>query len=120
MSLYPMLTLIDYKPNFKIVYDVDEKGFDFFREKINCDLIEFASMEKGIEAIIDEEGLLKSGNPIFSIMDNGKIKHFGGRIVFTKSEFNHVTGLVTKGFKNKDEIMDFLKDIKVELIGFVK
>lgn len=53
---------------------------------IDADLIEYLDLTDDICLIVDEEGLLKSNNPVYEIRFNGKVHHIAGKFAIGRNE----------------------------------
>lgn len=111
----------------KIEIDTDNFLEDCYKE-INCDLIEYATFGDPYEqdhfnAIVDEEGLLKSGNLIMELeltLIKEKLKlQLCGTVLLGKSKLDEEHGLIDIGLTDNE--IDYLKNnLEVSLIGKTK
>lgn len=104
-----------------------ESTLPFCYKQINTDIVEFTSFfledyNKDYCIIVDEEGLLKSGNPAYRVtldVDGKKyVRELVGVILIGKSGYGeegaYETGLT------KEEADNLVSNLQVELFGFVK
>jgi hypothetical protein len=88
---------------------------DYYRI-IDCDCIDIVNYSPKIAIIVDDEGLLKSDNPVFELLvGNGKSMQLAGKLVFTK---NHCSddGIYQVGLSLGD-LVKLMVNLKIRLIG---
>ncbi len=105
----------------------DNKMLDFCYKEIGCDLIEYATFgdpyeEKHFNAIVDEEGLLKSGNIAMSLelpINNKPIQlDLCGTVLLSKSKLGE-EGLEEVGL-TMEEVEYISKNLEVKVIGVTR
>ena len=99
---------------------VDIEGRNLLRDcykEIGCDLVDMVDIDDKFTAIIDDEGLLKSNNPVFEF-SNG-INLVGNILIATTTEMND-------NFEKElshvsiDNAFEFFMKYKVKPIGMTK
>lgn len=88
-------------------------------DHIGCELVEFVDLPNGIVAIVDEEGLLYSGNPVFKLTNNeGHELHLVGNILIGENEETDDG----KGVKeiSKESFVDFKTNYQITLVGMTQ
>lgn len=89
------------------------KGLEFYYENIGCDIIDIVRISRKTLIICDDEGLLKRGNPIFSILlPNGEEFQIAGTFMIAKKD-----GAKTVGFNSLSDVSKHLSNIKIGIIG---
>lgn len=98
--------IVDFNPRnrLKDYYDL-----------IDCDCIDIVTLSNDVSVIVDDEGFLKSGNPVFEVKYNGYIHQLAGTMVFVKNVYTN-EGIDSSGFDNL-ELCDLLLDLRVKMIG---
>ena len=104
-----------------------ESTLPFYYKQIDTDLVEFTAFNvedynKDYCIIVDEEGLMKSGNPAYKLtlsVDGVEyVRELVGNILIGKSEYGeegaYETGLT------KEEADNLISNLQVELFGFVQ
>lgn len=103
-------------------YNEDKHGskLDFYYDEIETDLIDIVGLEDNIDIIVDDEGLLKPGIPVFELfLGNEGPAHLAGTILLGRRS-ETIDGIDTIGFETQEQVRDVLDNIKVRLIGFTK
>lgn len=103
--------------------DEKEKNLPFYYENIGCNLIEFVQIDREYSLVVDEEGLLKSGNPAWEITLKKSLKpvHVVGRFILVK-DIETDDGMISVGFADENEAMQHYSKLidSIQLIGFVR
>lgn len=76
------------KGRFKMeLVDIHE-GSDYktFRNLIDSDLIDVAEYNENVDIIVDDEGLMVSGNPVIEIQTKWGKRQLAGKLLFLKRE----------------------------------
>lgn len=107
--------IMSYVDGVKEIEKDDKNGNlkDYYRI-IDCDLIDIVNYSEEIAIVVDDEGLLKSGNPVFEInLPNGNQLHLAGTLVFAKDPKNgeSLTGL------DAGEIYNLMMNLDIKVIG---
>lgn len=99
-------------------------NLDFFHEHVasTIDITSFY-IKEGIEndysLVVDDEGLLVSNNPVFKLVYKGEYeRELCGTILVGKNKLDGMN-IDTIGMTKK-EIEDFIKNIKISVIGFTR
>lgn len=120
----------DFIPSVRLSkIEIDTDNFlEVCYKEIGCDLIEYATFgnpyeENHFNAIVDEEGLLKSGNLVMELglILNGEklILQLCGTVLLSKSKLDEEHGLIDIGLTDNE--IDYLKNnLEVSLIGKTK
>lgn len=96
----------------KNIMDISS-NLSFFYNSINCERIDIVSLTDKIDAVVDDEGLLVSDNPVFDI--NG-VHQIAGEFLIGKVKVSE-DATETVGFSSLEEVNQKLKDINVSVIG---
>src|SRR5699024_212006 len=92
---------------------------DFFYKHIDTDIVEFVTLDD-VTIIVDEVGLLKTGNPVMEVViGEHEPLQLAGTIVFGQTKFTD-EGLEVVGFDTDAEAFKFTEDFGFSLLGFVK
>src|SRR5690625_2440196 len=87
-----------------------------FYQHINCSSIEVTDITKDIDVIVDDEGLLVSGNPVLEVVHKkhpDRIHHLAGVLLFGKNKVSD-DGVETVGFSNEHEAGEFIRNLKIK------
>lgn len=111
----------------QLVLFTEEKGFQsmmFTNEEsvvkledmyklLNCNMVELVRLDNNIDAWVDEEGLLKSNNPVHEFSIGGNEVSLAGRVLFLSSNDEGDTIGLT------DEQVDWLLSVELsaQMIG---
>lgn len=82
---------------------------------IDCDCIDIVNLTEDIAVIVDDEGLLKSGNPVFEVKYKDRTLQLAGTMIFVKNVYTH-EGIDSAGF-NDPELVDLFLNLKITMIG---
>jgi len=82
---------------------------------IDCDCIDIAPLSSDISVIVDDEGFLKTGNPVFEIYYKGHTLQLAGTMIFVKN-VPTTEGIDSAGF-NDPELVDLFLNLKITMIG---
>src|SRR5690625_7577759 len=96
----------------KNIMDISS-NLSFFYNSINCERIDIVSLTDKIDAVVDDEGLLVSDNPVFDI--NG-VHQIAGEFLLGKVKVSE-DATKTVGFSRLEEVNKKLKDINISVIG---
>lgn len=127
----PAFMAIGYEPMLAM-YHVAIIEKDFFYNELASELPEYKLLANMIEAdtidivdftedlclIVDDEGLLKSGNLVYEIQLGGTTHQIAGRFAFGRNEFCEHKGLMTVPLAPTDFID--LAQLEIKMIGRVK
>lgn len=91
---------------------------DYYRI-IGCDSIDITNYSKDIAIVVDDEGLLKSANPVLEIAVDrnyyGNTIQLAGTLVFAKNHYGE-DGISLVGL-TEEEILLLLRSLKMRAIG---
>lgn len=121
---------------FKIGFDFTKMSFDpeivefterlngdkltWFYNQINCDLVDFVSINNDVDIIVDDEGLLKSGNPVFEVsFTKSRSFQLAGILLVGKKVYTN-DGIIVEGFDSIHELLNFANSMSVKLVGNVR
>ena len=102
--------VVEFKKN------ADDSNLKDYYNIIGCSSIDIVELNEDIAVVVDDEGLLKSGSPVFEITTNdGHELHLAGKLIFAK---NHYTddGVELMGL-DSGEILSLMVDLKLSVIG---
>ncbi|SOC22017.1 hypothetical protein SAMN05880501_113110 [Ureibacillus xyleni] len=92
--------------------------YKVFAELIQADTIDIIDLTDDLCVIVDDEGLLKSGNLVYELELQGTKVQIAGRFAFGRNYFCENHGLKTIPLTPFDYVI--LKDLDVEIIGQVR
>jgi len=98
--------IVDFNP---------ENRLKDYYDLIDCDCIDIVTLSNDVSVIVDDEGFLKSGNPVFEVKYNGYIHQLAGTMVFVKNVYTN-EGIDSAGF-NDPELVDLFLKLKITMIG---
>lgn len=84
---------------------------DYYHE-IDCRTIEITSLNEDVAIVSDEEALMVSGNPVFSIGD----LNIPGTFIIGKNVMTD-NGIKVQGFDNLEDVKNSLGLTVIEIIG---
>ena len=104
--------------NMNLVDIGEDNDYKTYRNLIDSDLIDVAEYNEDIDIIVDDEGLLVSGNPVLEIKTQWGSRPLAGKLLFLKREIQddniRNVGLSTgEAFKLVLELQDNLKIIGI-------
>ena len=107
-----------HKMDFNVDFIDVERG-DLLKDcynEIGCEIVDMVSIDDTFTAIIDDEGLLKSGNPVFEF-SNGY--HFAGNILIATTKIKEDLEVELDSV-NIERAFEFLSKYKARLVGVTK
>lgn len=121
-----MFLLTKMEDNFKIVTKIvpssghEEEPLKFYYENLHCQMIDIVNLTDDLVIICDDEGILVSNNPVFSILTNGGTEQqIAGNFLIAKSKVTN-DGITTVPFNSLSEIERLSKVIKIGVVGVTK
>ncbi|MFD2658511.1 DUF3846 domain-containing protein [Gracilibacillus thailandensis] len=118
--------LVKFYPNFEMVrvgvveVETEDDNLKKYRELINADMIDIARFDDEFDIVVDDEGLLVEGNPVFDIQTQyGRIQ-LAGNLLFLKKEIDE-DGVSLVGMETEEafELMTKLEG-KMNVIGVTR
>lgn len=97
----------------------DNSNLGDYYSIIGCRSIDIVNLNKDIAVIVDDEGLLKSSNPVLQInTDDSNELQLSGKLIFAK---NHYTddGISLTGLSS-GECLELMISLKIKVIGVTK
>lgn len=107
------------KLNLSVVYSTENEqdNLDFYYHNLNCEIIDVVNYSPDIAIIIDDEGFLKSGQPIYELTDSkGNKMRLAGTLLFAQSHYDN--GEVTLKGLSKSQAFHIMTNMKIKMLGF--
>lgn len=120
---------------FKVDFSFQTSGFDtaivkcdsedkleFYYKMIKTDVIDVVSITDDIDIVVDDEGLLKSGSPVYEITRNDNLippMQLAGVLLFGKNKVSE-DGIEITGFDTKKDVVEFVNSISIKVVGKTK
>lgn len=103
-------TFAEIKP-----FDKSRRALDVMHEEIGCDLVDIVALDDEIDAWVDDEGLLKSENPVHSVKFGDREYQLAGKIVlFSRDDEGNSIGL------NSEQVSRVRQNLEISLIGITR
>ncbi|RKJ50410.1 hypothetical protein D7X33_32650 [Butyricicoccus sp. 1XD8-22] len=97
-----------------------EQDLDFYYKNLGCEMIDIVNYSREIAIVVDDEGLLKSNNPVFEVIDaNGNKLHLAGNLLFAKNHFDEYEGVSLRGL-DAGEAYNLMMELKFKVIGVTR
>ncbi|MDF2789972.1 MAG: hypothetical protein K0S80_3070 [Neobacillus sp.] len=98
-----------------VEFENNESNLKDYYHIIGCDCNDIVNYSQEIAIIVDDEGLLKSDNPVFELFNNNDNPlQLAGKLVFTKNHYGD-DGISQVGFCLGD-LVELLVNLKIRLI----
>jgi hypothetical protein len=119
-----MMKVLTVKYNFEskrieteiVEFKINESNLKDYYRIIGCGCIDIVNFSHDVAIIVDDEGLLKSDNHVFELLNNdGNPLQLAGKLVFTKNHYGD-DGISQVGLCLGD-LVELLVNIKIRLIG---
>lgn len=105
--------------------ELENDKLKFFYQHMGCNIVEALDIEiNGLDAVlvVDEEGALKSGNPVFSMYcENAKVRHMiAGTFIIALNKYTE-EGIEFSGFPlgHKQKLLQLVQGLEKHPIKYV-
>lgn len=106
--------------NTEVVPCDDSDKLQWFYKHIDTDTIDIVRITESIDIVVDDNGLLFSGKPVFEIIHQefpNRPLQLAGILLFGKNKFIEDEGMEVIGFSTEKEAIEFASRLKIKLIG---
>lgn len=102
-----------------VEFEKENNNLKNYYNIIGCDTIDIVNLNEDIAIVVDDDGLLKSGTPVFEIKtEDGAELQLAGKLLFAKNNYTNdgtkLTGL-TSG-----EIFNLMINLEIRVIGVTR